>query len=122
VGLPGQTLQIKNRIVYLNGKANKEPDNVQYTYYVKLKQPLPTELTDELGISNEDMASLSQYGYLPLTKKAVMALAKAKDSWQALSSTPMHKRAIYIHLMAIRVGQEIIMVRYGYRKKVSQWN
>ena len=34
VGLPGQTLQIKNRIVYLNGKANKEPDNVQYTYYV----------------------------------------------------------------------------------------
>ena len=79
VGLPGQTLQIKNRIVYLNGKANKEPDNVQYTYYVKLKQPLPTELTDELGISNEDMASLSQYGYLPLTKKAVMALAKRKD-------------------------------------------
>ena len=79
VGLPGQTLQIKNRIVYLNGKANKEPDNVQYTYYVKLKQPLPTELTDELGISNEDMASLSQYGYLPLTKRAVMALAKRKD-------------------------------------------
>ena len=79
VGLPGQTLQIKNRIVYLNGKANKEPDNVQYTYYVKLKQPLPTELTDELGISNEDMASLSQYGYLPLTKKAVMSLAKRKD-------------------------------------------
>ena len=36
VGLPGQTLQIKNRIVYLDGKANKEPDNVQYTYYVKL--------------------------------------------------------------------------------------
>ena len=37
VGLPGQTLQIKNRIVYLDGKANKEPENVQYTYYVKLK-------------------------------------------------------------------------------------
>ena len=32
VGLPGQTLQIKNRVVYLDGKANKEPDNVQYTY------------------------------------------------------------------------------------------
>ncbi len=29
VGLPGQTLQIKDRIVYLDGKANKEPDNVQ---------------------------------------------------------------------------------------------
>ena len=37
VGLPGQTLQIKNHIIYLNGKANKEPDNVQYSYYVKLR-------------------------------------------------------------------------------------
>ena len=79
VGLPGQTLQIKNRIVYLDGKPNKEPDNVQYTYYVKLKSQMPTELMDELGISNEDMASLNQNGYLPLTKKAAQALAKHKE-------------------------------------------
>ena len=79
VGLPGQTLQIKNRIVYLNGKANKEPDNVQYSYYVKLKGQMPTELMDELGISNEDMASLNQYGYLPLTQKAAKKLAARKD-------------------------------------------
>ncbi|OFP30510.1 S26 family signal peptidase [Prevotella sp. HMSC069G02] len=79
VSLPGQTLQIKNRIVYLNGKANKEPDNVQYSYYVKLKGQMPTELMDELGISNEDMASLNQYGYLPLTQKAAKKLAARKD-------------------------------------------
>ena len=79
VGLPGQTLQIKNRIVYLNGKANKEPDNVQYSYYVKLKGQMPTELMDELGISNEDMASLNQYGYLPLTQKVAKKLAARKD-------------------------------------------
>ena len=79
VGLPGQTLQIKNHIVYLNGKANKEPDNVQYSYYVKLKGQMPTELMDELGISNEDMASLNQYGYLPLTQKAAKKLAARKD-------------------------------------------
>ena len=41
VGLPGQTLQIKDKIVYLDGKANKEPDNVQYTYFVRLKQMIP---------------------------------------------------------------------------------
>ena len=79
VGLPGQTLQIKNRIVYLNGKANKEPDNVQYSYYVKLKGQMPTELMDELGISNEDMASLNQYGYLPLTQRAAKKLAARTD-------------------------------------------
>jgi len=79
VGLPGQTLQIKNRIVYLNGKANKEPDNVQYSYYVKLRSPLPEQLMDQLGISIEDVTSLNQYGFIPLTKKAYNVLSKRKD-------------------------------------------
>lgn len=79
VGLPGQTLQIKNHIVYLDGKPNKEPDNVQYTYYVKLKRDMPDDLMQELGISVEDMTSLNQAGYMPLTNKAVKVLSKRKD-------------------------------------------
>ena len=79
VGLPGQTLQIKNRIVYLDGKANKEPEEVQYTYFVKLRQRLPEELLKDLGISNEDLLSLNQVGYMPLTKRAVAALSQRKD-------------------------------------------
>lgn len=74
VGLPGQTLQIKNRIVYLNGKANKEPDNVQYTYKMKLKGEFPIDLADELGITNEDLLMYNQSGVIPLTKKAYLAL------------------------------------------------
>ena len=76
VGLPGQTLQIKDHIVYLDGKANKEPDNVQYTYIVKLKQRLPDELMKELGITMEDVMSLNTLGYMPLTKLAVAELKK----------------------------------------------
>ena len=79
VGLPGQTLQIKNRVVYLDGKANKEPDNVQYTYYVKLKQNIPEELLEQLGISMEDLASLNETGCIPLTSKASKVLSKRKD-------------------------------------------
>ena len=79
VGLPGQTLQIKNRIVYLDGKANKEPEEVQYTYYVKLKQHIPEEMLKDLGISMEDLVSLNTAGYMPLTKRAVATLSKRKD-------------------------------------------
>ena len=79
VGLPGQTLQIKNRIVYLDGKPNKEPDNVQYTYYIKLKQHIPDDLLKELGISMEDLGSLNQRGCMPLTKATAKALAARKD-------------------------------------------
>lgn len=79
VGLPGQTLQIKNRVVYLDGKANKEPDNVQYTYYVKLKHNIPEELLEQLGISMEDLASLNETGCIPLTSTAAKVLSKRKD-------------------------------------------
>ena len=79
VGLPGQTLQIKDRIVYLDGKANKEPENVQYSYRVKLKQAIPEEVMDDLGISMEDLTSLNTLGYLPLTKHAVASLQGRTD-------------------------------------------
>ena len=79
VGLPGQTLQIKNRIVYLDGKPNKEPDNVQYTYEVKLKNSLPEDVMTQLGISTEDLTSLNQSGVMPLTAAAAKALAARKD-------------------------------------------
>ncbi len=79
VGLPGQTLQIRNRIVYLDGKPNKEPDNVQYAYKVVLKGELPDELLRELCISVEDITSLNQNGYMPLTHRAVSELRKRRD-------------------------------------------
>lgn len=79
VGLPGQTLQVKDHIVYLDGKRNKEPDNVQYSYHVTLKASLPEELIRELGISMEDLTSLNQNGYMPLTNRAVKVLRSRKD-------------------------------------------
>ena len=85
VGLPGQTLQIKNRIVYLNGKANKEPDNVQYTYKMKLKGEFPIDLADELGITNEDLLMYNQSGVIPLTKKAYMALKANRNLVESIS-------------------------------------
>ena len=79
VGLPGQTLEIRNRTIYLDGEPNKEPDNAQFTYKVKLKQRIPEDILYELGISSEDLISLNTLGYLPLTKKAVAELTKLTD-------------------------------------------
>ena len=85
VGLPGQTLQIKDRIIYLDGKANKEPDNVQYTYHVKLKQSLNDDLMKELGISMEDLMSLNTTGVMPLTKRAVEVFKSRHDLVESIS-------------------------------------
>ena len=79
VGLPGQTLQIKDKVVYLDGKPNKEPDNVQYTYRVKLLRNLPDETMERLGISMEDLSMLNQSGVMPLTARAAKELAADKS-------------------------------------------
>ena len=98
VGLPGQTLQIKNRVVYLDGKANKEPKNVQYTYQVKLKQQLPEELLKDLNISSEDLKSLHDYGVMPLTKHAVGTLIARKDLVESIIlNTEENSDGIYPH-------------------------
>lgn len=91
VGLPGQTLEIKNRIVYLDGKPNKEPDNVQYRYIVRTKGMLPDDLCHELGISQEDRMMYypeeSVYN-LPLTEKAKAALLARKDVVLSIENMP----------------------------------
>ena len=85
VGLPGQTLQIKDHIIYINGKANKEPDNVQYTYHVKLKQSLSDDIMKDLGITMEDLMSLNTQGYMPLTNFAVRELKKRPDIVESIT-------------------------------------
>ena len=87
VGLPGQTLEIKNRVVYLDNQPNKEPDNVQYRYYVQTTRPLPDALCKELGISKEDLMNFYQQESvynIPLTEKAKAALLARKDLVKAI--------------------------------------
>ena len=80
VGLPGQTLEVRDRVVYLDGKPNKEPDNVQYNYHVELLQgSLPDDFIKEIGLSFEDYKSLYQSGVCPLTAKMKEALEARPD-------------------------------------------
>ena len=91
VGLPGQTLQIKDRVVYLDGVANKDPDNVQYRYWVKVNKPIPEDLAHELGISQEDLAYYlaQEKAYnIPLTEKAKAALLARKDIVSSIEYVP----------------------------------
>ena len=80
VGLPGQTLEIRDRVVYLDGKANPDGTHVQYNYEVKLQASyLPEELCEELGIAQDDVQSLYRTGIIPLTLSARDALASRTD-------------------------------------------
>lgn len=65
VGLPGQKFQIKNGVIYINGKAQKQPENVQFNYFVQTKSPMTDLDWDNLGVAIEDrlIVNLSDYDY-----------------------------------------------------------
>ena len=46
---------------------------------MRFRGSLPVGLLDELGVSQEDIVSLNQFGYLPLTKAMVKSLRQRKD-------------------------------------------
>lgn len=55
VGLPGDTLQIKEGQVYIDGQAIENPEGLQFNYFVQTTGPLiPETLFRELGISKDD--------------------------------------------------------------------
>ena len=95
VGVPGQMLHIKDRIVYLDGKPNKEPDNVQYCYRMELKQRIPESLAETLQLSNESLESLHSYGEIPLTHEAYVTFKNRTDLVSSIEVSPEEDHGLY---------------------------
>ena len=83
VGLPGQTLEVRDKVIYLDGQPQPQPTQAQWNYYLYTTggQLLPDELCARLGISDEDRSHqhdrpemAEHYGGIPLTNAAKAAL------------------------------------------------
>jgi len=82
VGLPGQTLEIKDGIIYLDGVANKQPDAVQHNYVVRLLKPIPDDLRKKMDLSSDGLKqTYNRKGIveIPLTQSAKEILESRKD-------------------------------------------
>lgn len=82
VGLPGQTIQIIDGTIYLDGEPNKQPENVQFNYIVELLKPIPLELRDRIGLSLEDLPAVDNRPgtkIFPLTQEAASILLLRND-------------------------------------------
>ena len=55
VAIAGDTIQIKDRQLYINGQPGENPSNVQFTYLVTFPSSLNTNKFSDWGISPEDM-------------------------------------------------------------------
>lgn len=76
VALPGDTLQIIDQVVHINGVAQDNPENTQSKYYVKTNGArLSTRLLNRLDITEDVMMSGPGDYYLTLSQQAAEELA-----------------------------------------------
>lgn len=69
IAIPGDTLEIINKDVYLNGELVELPPQGQFLYRVS-SGPLNRKVQDELGISGEDYDLFVRGGVMPLSDQS----------------------------------------------------
>ncbi|MBQ6726119.1 MAG: signal peptidase I [Bacteroidales bacterium] len=85
IGLPGETLEIKHRMVYINGKQIDTPSELQFRHIIEMKPgaaPLTAEELMNIGVSEEDASTMQFMGdlqctYLTLSKIQLDKLTKS---------------------------------------------
>lgn len=60
IGLPGETIMLRNDTVFIDGKPIKDPKNVQHLYVIQTDGTYISPVVfEELGISNEDQSKIA---------------------------------------------------------------
>ena len=98
IALPGDTLQIIDRAIYIDGVKQEDPKDIQFIYRITgTGKPIPIEfLMDEIGLSREDTAGYrpgATVFALPLTVEARSKLLARKDYVTAID--PIKTSATY---------------------------
>lgn len=77
VALPGDTLEIINQVVYVNGIEQKDPEGTQFKYHVKTTGArLSSRLLERLDITENVLMTGPGYYELTLTEAAASELSK----------------------------------------------
>ena len=96
VAIAGDEIEIKDGILFVNGKQGEMAEEMQYKYYVQFKNPMPTNsknrsyFKQEFNVNYADVKSVNQANTL-----LIMPLTKAmKEKMAALNSVVEVKRYI----------------------------
>ncbi len=72
IGISGDSVQIIDRQVYVNGKKAENPSDRQFNYEIITNGiPVYKKQFRTIGISEEDIRNMNEYGFLPLTEESV---------------------------------------------------
>ena len=93
IGLPGESIEIKDREVFIDGQPIKDPENVQYTYTVTLTKEIDYDLWSDWGITSnvagEDVQVVNGNQAIALLNQDQIDKIKAWDEGAAVEHTTM---------------------------------
>ena len=79
VGMPGETIQIIDRQVYIDGKHLEPPHDAQFKYYIAFREGTSaSRLLEKNGVSYEDIHRYMQGDGIPLTTGQYEKLSKSE--------------------------------------------
>ncbi len=79
IATSGDTLQIIDQKVYINGKLTQDPERLQYNYHVEAPMGINKRTRLQLDIALEDYNYWKKSGELPLTAEMAAQLEKSPD-------------------------------------------
>ncbi len=96
IGLPGDTIELRNNQVYIDGEAAKNPENMQFNYFVETNgSPLTEEQFRLLGVSKDDRLLAMNEGYQDLASFLGFA-PKENGEFNPIYHLPLTKKALAI--------------------------
>ena len=96
IGLPGDTIELRNNQVYIDGEAAKNPENMQFNYFVETNgSPLTEEQFRLLGVSKDDRLLAMNEGYQDLASFLGFA-PKGNGEFNPIYHLPLTKKALAI--------------------------
>jgi signal peptidase I len=87
IGLPGEVLEIRDKIVYVDGKELSDKNFVQYNYNVVLTRGITEEQRREWGISKEDLMALQPIHSHKITEEIRLAYELPLDLVESLRAS-----------------------------------
>ena len=76
IGLPGDTLFLKNGIVKINGQVLQESENLEFNYFIKTTDPFNTDSLAEMGITEGGAVMDMSHYNLTMTRKNAEIISK----------------------------------------------
>lgn len=94
---PGDTLEIKDRQLYINGKPAKNPENLQYQYTIVTDgTPFNPKFLQKMDITEGGMSGAGNYVY-PLSAAKAEKISKSKNvKFMSVRNNPAGEYAYYI--------------------------